>query len=157
MKLTFRKLTETDFPLLLEWLSRKHVKEFWDSGEDTLEIVAENYAEEEGVERFILLEENDRSEKPIGYFQYYIIPGKIIGIDQFIGETAYINRGIGTRAIKLFIKLIAEKHSPKEIILDPSPKNKRAIRCYEKAGFQYYETTRGDAGKPAYMMRFVLS
>lgn len=156
MKLKFRKLTAEDFPLLLEWLSRKHVKEFWDAGEDTPEIVAQNYAEEEGCERFILLEENETGEKPLGYFQFYIVSETVIGIDQFIGEADYINRSIGTKAIKLFIEMISKKHSPKEIILDPSPENKRAIRCYEKAGFRYYETTIGYEGKPAYMMRFVL-
>lgn len=157
MKLKFRKLTDEDFPLLLEWLSRRHVKEFWNSGENTPEIIAENYAEEEGVERFILLEENAGSDKkPIGYFQYYIVSEKTIGIDQFIGETDYINRGVGTKAIKLFIEMISRNHSPKEIILDPAPENKRAIRCYEKAGFRHYETTIGYEGKPAYMMRFVL-
>ncbi|MGI9056515.1 MAG: GNAT family N-acetyltransferase [Pyrinomonadaceae bacterium] len=97
-KLNFRKLTVQDFPLLLEWLSRWHVKEFWDAGEDTLEIVAQNYAEEEGVERFVLIEENDGDKKPIGYFQYYIVSETVIGIDQFIGEADYINRGIGTKA-----------------------------------------------------------
>ncbi|CAN5813658.1 GNAT family N-acetyltransferase [soil metagenome] len=156
-KLNFRKLTGEDFPLLLEWLSRKHVREFWDSGEDTLEIVAQNYAEEEGVERFILLEETDGGEKPLGYFQYYIVSKHTIGIDQFIGEEDYINRGIGTKAIMQFIGMISKKNSPKEIILDPSPENKRAIRCYEKVGFRHYETTIGYEGKPAYMMRLVLS
>lgn len=156
MKLKFRKLTEEDFPVLLEWLSRRHVKEFWDSGEDTLEIVAENYAVEEGVERFILLDEDETGEKPIGFFQYYIVSENVIGIDQFIGEDDYINRGIGTKAIKVFIGMISKKHRPREIILDPSPENKRAIRCYEKVGFRFYENTIGVEGNPAYMMRFVL-
>jgi len=38
--LSFRPLLPADFPLLLAWLSRPHVKEWWDDGEDTLEKVA---------------------------------------------------------------------------------------------------------------------
>ena len=41
--LRFRPLTPDDFPLMLEWLSKEHVKEWWDDGEDTIEKVADNY------------------------------------------------------------------------------------------------------------------
>ena len=54
--LSFRPLVTTDFPLLLEWLQRPHVKEWWNDGEDTLEKVAASYglpAADEG--RFILM------------------------------------------------------------------------------------------------------
>jgi aminoglycoside 6'-N-acetyltransferase len=154
MILRFRPLTSEDFPLLLEWLSREHVKEWWDGGEDTLEKVAHNYGEEEeGLERFILVEMRGDMEKPIGYFQHYLVADGSIGIDQFIGEEDYINRGVGTKAIHLFVEMIKREHRPPAIILDPSPDNKRAIRCYEKVGFQHYETKEGVEGGLAYMMR----
>ncbi len=148
----FRPLTTKDFPLLLEWLAKPHVKKWWDDGEDTLHKIAENYGEEENSERFLLIENTEKAEKPIGFFQYYLLNDGSIGIDQFIGEADYINRGVGTEAVKLFIELILQKHQPKRIILDPLPENKRAIRCYEKAGFRYYETKRGEDGNLAYMM-----
>ncbi len=70
--LEFRPLVNTDFPLMLEWLSREHVKEWWDDGDDTLEKVARHYGRsEEGLERFILLDVHNGDKKPIGYFQYY--------------------------------------------------------------------------------------
>ncbi len=150
----FRLLTENDFSILLEWLLKPHVKEWWDDGEDTLEKVAENYVEEGNLERFLLIEETEKAEKPIGFFQYYLLDDDSIGIDQFIGEADYINRGVGTKAVKLFIELILQKHKPKRIILDPLPENKRAIRCYEKAGFRHYETKRGTDGNLAFMMEF---
>jgi RimJ/RimL family protein N-acetyltransferase len=154
MRLRFRPLTSDDFPLLLEWLSREHVKQWWDDGEDTLEKVARNYGEEEeGLERFILVQAEECGEKPIGYFQYYLIPDGSIGIDQFIGEEDYINRGIGTKAIRMFVEMIIREHKPVSIILDPSPDNKRATRCYEKVGFRYYETREEAEGGLAYMMR----
>ncbi len=155
MRLKFRPLTSNDFPLLLDWLSKEHVKQWWDDGEDTPEKVARNYGEEEeGLERFIMVEADESGEKPIGYFQHYLVPDGSIGIDQFIGEEDYVNRGVGTRAIRMLVEMIMLKHEPTSIILDPSPENKRAIRCYEKAGFRYYETKEGMGGGSAYMMRF---
>ncbi len=149
---SFQLLNKGDFPLLLEWLTKPHVKQWWDDGEDTLEKIAENYGEEENLERFLLIEKNEKAEKPIGFFQYYLLDDGSIGIDQFIGEADYINRGVGTKAVKLFIELILQKHKPKRIILDPLPENKRAVRCYEKVGFRHYETVRGADGNWAYMM-----
>jgi aminoglycoside 6'-N-acetyltransferase len=155
MRLRFRALTSDDFPLLLEWLSKEHVKQWWDAGEDTIEKVACNYGEEEEcLERFILVAAEESGEKPIGYFQHYRLPDGSIGIDQFIGEEDYINRGVGTEAIRVFVNAITHEHKPSRIILDPSPGNKRAIRCYEKIGFKYYETREGTDGGLAYMMQF---
>ena len=134
---------------MLEWLSKKHVAEWWDDGDDTLEKVAAHYGATDETRRFLVLDD----EKPIGYFQYYFADDESIGIDQFIGDETYLNRGVGEKTIKMFVRLIAEKHNPAFIILDPSPENARAIRCYEKVGFRYYETRALDDGETAYMMR----
>lgn len=152
--LKFREMTAEDFPLMLKWLTTPHVKEWWDDGEDTLEKVALHYGREKGIGRFILLDEADGTERKIGYFQYYKTTDDVIGIDQFIGETDYLNRGVGTEAIKLFIKFIADKYQPEKIILDPSPANKRAIKCYEKVGFRHFKTIKNENGADAYMMSF---
>lgn len=154
MMLSFRPLTPGDFPLLLEWLAKEHVKEWWNDGDDTLEKVACHYAEEEaGVGRFILVASDENGEKPIGYFQHYSLPGSLMGIDQFIGEEDYLNRGIGTQAIQVFVEMLMRAHQPTAIILDPSSENKRAIKCYEKAGFRYCETKQNAEGGLAYIMR----
>lgn len=151
----FRKFVPKDFPQMLEWLTKDHVKQWWDDGEDTLEKVALHYSDESGeVEKFVLIEESENKEKPIGYFQYYFFAADSIGIDQFIGNENYLNKGVGTKTVKMFIELIMQKHNPTCIILDPSPENKRAIRCYEKVGFKHYETTKTEDGIAAYMMRF---
>ena len=153
--LSFRPLVTTDFPLLLEWLQRPHVKEWWNDGEDTLEKVAANYglpADDE--ERFILMMVPGDGEEaqPIGYFQWYLLPDGTAGIDQFIGEEHLLNRGIGTQAIAQFLALLVARHHPPRIIIDPDPRNARAIRCYEKVGFRHYETLTREDGSQAYMM-----
>ena len=152
--LSFRPLKVTDFPLLLSWLSNDHVKQWWNDGDNTLEKVVLHYgAEEPNLAKFILIESTEAGENPLGYFQYYIESKEIIGIDQFIGEVDCINKGIGTVAIELFLQMIVTKHKPQQIIIDPHPENKRAIRCYEKVGFVYYATELNENGESAYMMR----
>jgi hypothetical protein len=80
----FKPLGADDFPLLLRWLSKEHVKEWWHDGDDTLEKVALHYGEDDGTARFVLLETDKEKGKPIGYFQYYFDEIGSIGIDQFI-------------------------------------------------------------------------
>lgn len=147
-------MTFDDFPLMLDWLSKEHVKQWWNDGDDTLEKVATHYGGESGdVVRFILVEADEDSDKPIGYFQYYFAPDGSIGIDQLIGEEDRINKGVGEKAIRMFIELIMERHKPTRIILDPSSDNKRAIRCYEKVGFKHYATEKTEDGHWGYMMQ----
>ena len=156
--LSFRPLRTTDFPRLLTWLSTEHVKQWWNDGDDTLEKVVLHYgAKEPDVERFILKKSTQGRKSPIGYFQYYIVSQDTIGIDQFIGEADHINQGIGTAAITLILEKIVAKHQPKQIIIDPHPKNQHAIRCNEKVGFVYYAMEPGENGEGAYMMRLKLS
>lgn len=151
----FKLLTTKDFPQMLEWLSKEHIKQWWDDGDDTLEKVALHYGDEfNDAAKFVLIEESEGKEKPVGYFQYYFAADNSIGIDQFIGDENYLNKGVGTKTIKMFIEWIIEKHRPAFIILDPSPENKRAICCYEKVGFKHYETTKTEEGNFVYMMCF---
>ncbi|MBA2736131.1 MAG: GNAT family N-acetyltransferase [Pyrinomonadaceae bacterium] len=150
----FRPLISKDFPQMLEWLSRSHVRQWWNDGDDTLEKVALHYGNEDDVSRFILVEESNGVENNIGYFQYYFASDGEIGIDQFIGEENYTNKGVGEKAINIFIELIKREHQPNSIILDPSPDNKRAVRCYEKVGFKHYKTEKNENGEMAYMMRY---
>jgi RimJ/RimL family protein N-acetyltransferase len=154
--ISFRSVVESDFPLLFEWLQLPHIKEWWDDRDDTLEKVRAHYSRDpEETKRFILLYSDSETEppSPSGYFQYYIQPDEVIGIDQFLADPAVLNRGIGTETISAFADLIKKLHAPTAIIVDPEPENKRAIRCYEKVGFQYQATIIGKDGKPAYLMR----
>lgn len=149
---TFRKFSKSDFIQLFEWLQEPHVKEWWDDGDNTIEKVIKHYSSEANkVYRYILLS-NDK--KPIGYFQYYLKSKELVGIDQFIGYKSFLNKGVGTEAIKLFIDIIISDLNPSSIIIDPEPTNCRAIRCYEKVGFKFSEITSGQDGKEAYIMRY---
>lgn len=77
-----------------------------------------------------------------------------VGIDQFIGEKDYVNRGYGTQMICVFIKQIFTNPSIKKIIIDVDPNNHRAIHCYEKAEFKFVKKLMTPDGI-AYVMEIV--
>ncbi len=85
---------------------------------------------------------------PIGYIQFYELASEdtlaygyspeeepIFGLDQFIGETAYWNRGIGTKLIRSMVAYLICSEEAKRIVMDPQAANNRALHVYEKCGF----------------------
>jgi RimJ/RimL family protein N-acetyltransferase len=98
---------------------------------------------------------------PIGYIQkYYVdddpdikpgVKGRCVGLDLFIGEEAYLGRGLGSRILEEFLQQIAfQEVGIDGCVVDPSPANKRMIRVNENAGFKYLITTSGS--DPKYLM-----
>jgi len=51
----------------------------------------------------------------------------------------YLNRGYGTEAIRVFLDYFFYQLNMKTMYLDVARHNKRAIRCYEKCGFQRFK------------------
>jgi RimJ/RimL family protein N-acetyltransferase len=58
------------------------------------------------------------------------------GIDQSIAHEGDLDRGLGTGMVKAFVKMLFGDRRVTRVQTDPDPRNARAIRCYEKAGFQ---------------------
>ena len=78
-----------------------------------------------------------RDNEPIGFIQYYIRDERTIGLDMWIGILKERNSGCGTEALKQMVEIIHRKHPEvKELFIDPEVDNIRAIKCYQKAGFQ---------------------
>lgn len=109
MKLTFRALSENDFPLLHRWLETPHVREWWDSDIDwTVELIHKKYARHIGDPKIkpclILIDDH-----PIGYIQGYNaydyprdpplegLPESLVAFDMYIGELDYLGQGLGAR------------------------------------------------------------
>jgi RimJ/RimL family protein N-acetyltransferase len=144
-KIEFTSLQDSDIPLLRQWLKEPHVAEFWQETEDEEEFRKKflDKLPERGVVPFII----SVNSKPVGYIQYYDAckvgggwwPNAkegTFGVDQFIGDPKLIGRGFGTEIIKCFVQNLFSQSKVKELITDPEPKNKRAIRAYEKVGFK---------------------
>jgi len=130
--ISFRPIQADDFPLLLDWLQRPHVKQWWDDGDDTIARVARNYSSDpETTKRFIAT--LDGSE--IGYLQFIRLDKCHVGTDQFLADHDRLGKGLGTQCLRAFMNLIIAREAPDMISVDPHPNNRRAIRCYEKCGF----------------------
>ena len=148
-EISLRLLNEQDKNLLLKWLTDERVLNFWEgkSAVFDLDRITEGFYGEENVEviRTII----EYQGQAIGYLQMYKLDNEaleeysyqsinkvIYGVDQFIGEPEYWNKGIGTKFMKLVLQYLTNSKGAEIVILDPHADNPRAIRCYEKVGFK---------------------
>lgn len=144
----FQPLTETDLPLLCEWLNRPHLQRWWRSEQALLPDIREKYlpriAGTDDAKPYLALLDGE----PVGYIQYYSVsdgnpgwwpdePGTgVLGIDQFLADGHRLGQGIGTGMITAFVRVLLRNPEVREIRVDPRPDNIRAIRCYAKVGFR---------------------
>lgn len=149
MKIEFKKFTEEHWLLFLKWSKKPHVKDTWFlDGYEDINRYQEKFKGNGYDYSFIIYLDN----QPIGYIQtsdlyaYRTLCTKPKGVftheepgtfclDLFIGEADYLNKGYGTKIVKAFVNKIFKDFRAKKILIDPACSNKRAIRCYEKAGF----------------------
>lgn len=145
--ISIRTLEDEDADLLLRWLSNPVVLEFYE-GRDrpyNKELVKKHFYEDREEITPCIIQYNSAD---IGYIQFYIIDDeekekydykddkeKIYGMDQFIGESDFWNRGIGSLLIQEMVKYLIEIKGANKIVMDPQAWNTRALRVYEKNGF----------------------
>lgn len=142
-----RQLEAEDAPLLWKWLNDPDVLAYYEGRDrpQSREDIRESFYEEIGEATLCIIQYigND-----IGYLQFYPLEdeerelygyeaddGVIYGMDQFIGETDYWNRGIGTKLIGEVVQYLFNRHGAGKIVMDPQAWNERAIKVYEKNGF----------------------
>jgi aminoglycoside 6'-N-acetyltransferase len=137
----FRAMTADDLPMLRAWLARPHVAAWWGDPDEQFALVSGDL-DHPAMNQFIVTVD-DRS---FAYLQCYdatawpdgglgVQPPGTRGIDQFIGDPALIERGHGSAFIRAFVNDLL-KGGARRAVTDPTPDNARAIRAYEKAGFQ---------------------
>lgn len=151
-KVIIRKMKDNseDIDVLFKWFNDKSVQMYYEgknakySKQEIKDKYGKRAREKDSVIPCII----EYSSKPIGYIQYYELDeetkeayesidiGRVYGIDMFIGETEYWNKGIGSKSLKSLIRYLFEKEDATSIFIDPQTWNKRAIKCYEKCGFK---------------------
>lgn len=166
--LSFRKLRSSDLDLMHRWLNAPHVRRWWYAEGTSYAEIEEHYLPgiegREATKLFLILHENE----PIGYVQSYRISAEddagyaglvdvenAAGVDLFIGEAAYLHRGLGRHVIRRFLAEAVFSDPGIEVcVIGPEPKNVAAIRAYEKAGFRFFKTIQipGEP-EPEYLMK----
>jgi len=147
--LTFRPLALADLALMHGWFAQAHVAEWYrDEAELSYEDIVAKYAPRiqgrEPVLAFIIAYGNH----PIGYIQVYMVrdypdykayidvDDGTAGVDLFIGDPAYIGRGLGGPMLARFLRAIVFAAADATgSLIDPDVANTRAIHSYEKAGY----------------------
>ena len=136
----FRTMTAADLPMIKRWLALPHVREWWGDPDEQYQLVSGDL-DEPAMDQFIV----SAGGSDFAYIQCYdltawnsgfgVHPAGTRGIDQFIGEPDMIDRGHGPAFIRAFIERVLSDGAPR-VVTDPDPANARAIRAYEKAGFE---------------------
>jgi aminoglycoside 6'-N-acetyltransferase len=146
-------LERADFPLMLRWHNTPHVREWWQLDPRTAGEVEEKYGprvDHPSLTRgYIMLYHG----QPVGFIQEYLIrdypeyasaiqvDDDAAGVDLFIGERAYIHRGLGPILLRAFLReVVFARGDAGCCVIGPAESNTRAIHSYEKAGFRYLKT-----------------
>ncbi|WP_410982916.1 GNAT family N-acetyltransferase [Bacillus cereus] len=147
-KLSIRNVVEDDVTIISKWLTNPEVLQYYegrDNPQSPEKIRMHFIHTPKSDEKRCLVE---YAGEPIGYIQIYPIDSEwkelygyrenqnIWGMDQFIGEPTYWNRGIGTELVQAAIIYITDELGAEAIAMDSRISNERVIRCYEKCGFQ---------------------
>ena len=136
----FRPMIAADLPLVQRWLALPHVREWWGDPQEQYTLVSGDL-DEPAMDQYIVC----FAGNPFGYLQCYDLtawnsgfgqhPAGTRGIDLFIGEPDMIERGHGSALIRVFADERLRQGAPR-IVTDPDPANLRAMRAYERAGFE---------------------
>ena len=134
-----------NYELMYKWCSQEFIYEWFEQRKLSPEEIKNKYKNKllANQQQLFFINYNDNK---IGFVQIYKYDDKkseslkkydsIYEYDIFIGESEYLSRGIGTQIIKYVNNYIYEKHLCDCIVLRPFKRNERAVKCYEKCGFE---------------------
>lgn len=147
-ELHVRPLQGEDIDILWQWLNDPQVLSWYGGRDQTFSRndIAAKYLPRRGdpITACLALQEH----QALGYLQFYRLPtntcalwkipddGTSWGIDLFIGRTNLWGQGLGTRLVTATCRYLLLTHQARVVTVDPMVDNKRAIRSYEKSGFQ---------------------
>lgn len=150
---SFRPIDEhDDLARIVAWLNDPEVGRWWEGVTVTYDdaFVRAQFLDEDWAVRAIVEHEG----RPIGFQQWYALDGPeedewrgaygipmgsgAYGIDQFIGESRLHGKGLGSAQVRAVSDWLLGSDGPGAtfVVTDPIVENERAVRAYEKAGFE---------------------
>lgn len=146
-------MKESDFPLLAAWLIEPHVRRFYQKTPVTLEEVALECGPAVRGEERTICHLATVGGTPFAYLQCYrnadypewadiIGVNDGISVDLFVGEPAYLRRGLGRAALSLYLRQVAFPHyaGERRAFIAHEPVNTAALRCSQAVGFRRQRT-----------------
>ncbi|MEV6276599.1 GNAT family N-acetyltransferase [Nocardia sp. NPDC051832] len=152
MKITWRRTTEADFPLLGRWLAQPYVARWWNH-ETSPEAVRRDFGpsarrEEPNEDLLVFLD-----GEPLGLVQrcrwadypeygeemadYYRVPPGAVSLDYLVGDPRRVGKGLGARMIREVIEATWVDYPESSCVLIPvSTANLASWRMLEKAGMR---------------------
>ena len=132
-RIVLRPLAEADVARIVELGAHPEVARWW-PGLTEKHVLEKAHGEDEDVVVYAILAEGEVA----GMIQHHEETDEEFrhaGIDLFLGEP-YHGRGLGTDAVRTMARHLIDDLGHHRVTIDPAAHNGRAIRCYEKAGFQ---------------------
>lgn len=152
---SFRAVTTADLPMLADWLRTPEVAAWWTDPDGEIADLPDTLAD---ARMTLLIVQRDN--QPIAYAQvsdaaqwqapHYdalTAPAGTLALDVFAGPAGLGHGGDWLDALARHLLTDAPA-----LIIDPDPQNLRAIRAYQKAGFQGDTVLANEDGEPARMM-----
>jgi len=145
-RFAMRPMTEGDLADVTRWVNAPHVARWWDNHRSP-EQVAAHYGpgiRGEDAVRYWVWEVNGRS---VGFSQDYriadhpefaLLCGRpdAIGYDYVIGEAAFVDRGLGTKLLWVYLRdiVVPTYDGVSELFAAPDHRNTRSLRVLAKLG-----------------------
>ena len=160
-RFAMRPMTEGDLPDVTRWVNTPHVARWWDehrSAEQVAAYYGPGIRGEDAV-RYWIWEVNGRS---VGFCQDYriadhpefaLLCGRpdAIGFDYVIGEAAFVDRGLGTSLLWVFLRdiVVPAYDGSGELFAAPDHRNTRSLRVLAKLGAtqgMWFDEPQSDGG-----------
>jgi RimJ/RimL family protein N-acetyltransferase len=154
VKITLRPMEPEEVTLIHVWANNPEVMPFWYGEKKTLEQIKGDWRSHYFSDNnpytgrcFAILKGKNPVGKPIGMISYNRIDrdNRSVDIDMIIGQTKDWGQGYGADSLRTFARYLFDRFDLNRIWLGTYIYNKRAIRAYEKAGFQKEGVLREDA------------
>lgn len=145
---------DNDYNLLTKWYQEEEIYTSFEQRKLNFEEIKKKYYPRTFIDSKNPVYMIEYKNIPIGIIQYKLVESEdkklyklsgnhIYEIDIFIGELNQHNKGIGTTAISILSNMLYKEKNAETLVMCPLETNKKAIKCYEKCGFEiknYFKT-----------------